>query len=273
MKRFAFGIICAVNLVPASAASPWDGEWYVDRAVSHTVPASFNLSRSAAGAWTYADGDDEFVFAADNGSVAARFRADVAITAIRLDGRHFDYVESTFGRETARRHMTLAADGKSLSVRAVDSSVEGKTSSSDSVAVRVGLGMGLQGTWVTSPESGTRGAAQPKETAVMAPERPAVVIFTGTNGMMTWYFPATGEVIRGKADGRRRPITGPLIPSNLTFTWNRAGQSAGLVFSGSYGAHLVGTAIEQLSADGATLTDTFTVAGATVSSVFVMHKK
>ena len=273
MTRFAFGMFCALILAPAHAAGPWDGKWYVDRAASHAVPASFSLSRARSGAWTYADGEDGFVFAAPGGVAVARFRSDVAITSIRLDQRHFDFVESTFGRETARRHMSLSSDGTTLAIHAVDGGADGSTNSSDSVAGRVGAGTGLAGTWVVTPAHGKRTAAPANGPAAIAPELPAVVIYTGADGVMTWYFPPSGEVIRGKVDGRRRPITGPLIPSNLTFTWKRAGSSGGVAFSGSFGAHLVGTALEQLSPDGSTLTDTFTVAGATASSVFVMHKK
>jgi hypothetical protein len=55
---------------------------------------------------------------------------------------------------------------------------------------------------------------------------------------MTWFIPATGELIRGKADGRSRPITGPQQPAGRTFVWKQVSPYR-IEFFASDNGHLV----------------------------------
>jgi hypothetical protein len=275
--RIAFAAVLVLNSVPVQAASPWDGDWFVDRASSHAANSTFSLSTSEDGSWKYDAGDDFFVFSPNgNGSAHAGFRADTVITSIRMAERTFDYVESTFGKETSRRHMALSADGKTLLIHDVETRADGAQIPSDSIAARRGNTAGFGGTWEIVADGGEAVASSgpvPRDAPPRAkPAKPTVVIFSDPDGLMSWDIPFSGEVIRGRVDGQRRPITGPLLPSNVTFTWRATSSPNRIEFVGRYGDHIAATAIEELSEDGATLTDTITSSGADKPSVFVLHK-
>ena len=68
--------------------------------------------------------------------------------------------------------------------------------------------------------------------------------------------PSSGELIRGKADGKARSLTGPLQPVGRTFTWKQTSPLR-IEFRARDNGHLVETAIETLAPDGNTFTDTF----------------
>ena len=71
---------------------------------------------------------------------------------------------------------------------------------------------------------------------------------------MSWYRPSAGELIRGKADGQSRPITGPQIPEGMTFIWKQTSPYR-IEFYASINGRLVELAVETLSPDGKTFTD------------------
>ena len=71
---------------------------------------------------------------------------------------------------------------------------------------------------------------------------------------MSWFIPATGELIRGKPDGRARPITGPQQPARPSFVW-KGTSTHQIEFLVSDKGHLIERATETLSADGETFTD------------------
>jgi hypothetical protein len=77
---------------------------------------------------------------------------------------------------------------------------------------------------------------------------------------MTWYIPSTGELIRGRADGKSRPITGPQVASGTAHVWKQISPYQ-LEFYASVNGQLVEKAIEALSPDGKTFTDTLWRAG------------
>lgn len=208
----------------AQAANLWDGEWFVDRAKSHAACSTFSISSLPDGAWKYACADDFFLFSpTGSASAHAGFQADTQVTCIHLTATTLDYVESTFGKEKLRRHMTLAGDGGTPSIHDVETQADGVLAPSGRIAVRTGRTSGLGGTWkiVVDEEKAKRVAlsAAKSQASPAVEAKPTLVVFTATDGLTTWHFPFSGEVIRGYADGQRRPITGPLMASNLTFTW------------------------------------------------------
>ena len=71
---------------------------------------------------------------------------------------------------------------------------------------------------------------------------------------MTWYIPSTGELIRGRADGKSRPVTGPQVASGATHVWKQISPYQ-LEFYYSVNGQLVEEAIETLSPDGKSFTD------------------
>jgi len=141
---------------------------------------------------------------------------------------------------------------------------DGREVTSSTRAVRLSGGPGLEGTWkeisATGTSTATAAAANSKSTnAAEQPRRPYWVISTSPDGVMTWFIPATGELIRGKADGRPRPITSPQQPAARTFVWKQVSPHRLEFFASDNGQ--LATAIETLSSDGRTFTDEIWAAG------------
>jgi hypothetical protein len=131
--------------------------------------------------------------------------------------------------------------------------------------VRVAGTSGFAGIWKEVPEGNSHdvpaGGTNPnREPETRADRRPYWVISTAPDGVMSWFIPATGELIRGKPDGLPRPITGPQQPSRRTFVW-QIRSARQIEFFASDNGHLVERATETLSADGQTFTDELWLVG------------
>jgi hypothetical protein len=141
---------------------------------------------------------------------------------------------------------------------------DGVEATSTTTAVRVTGDTGFAGTWKEVPDdvpaSSSTPAPQSAAQAGSAPSRPYWVISTSSDGVMSWFIPKTGELIRGRADGQSRPITGPQQPARRTFVWKQVSPDR-IDFFASDDGHLSATAIEVLSPDGKTFTDTLWLPG------------
>ncbi len=71
---------------------------------------------------------------------------------------------------------------------------------------------------------------------------------------MTWFIPETGEVLRGKADSVQRRIGGPLVDGE-TFAWKQSAPDR-LELTAYMDGKPDEYAVETISQDGQTLTDT-----------------
>jgi hypothetical protein len=249
-------VLIAVWAGPASADGPWDGSWFRDDAQSHYADHSFTFRRTADGKWQYTSGDETFVFATDGKPYPEMNAPDLSLRASASGERLLETAESAYGRDTARVRYLVATDGKSMSLTSTRVYPDGREVTSDSTVVRLSQGSGFEGTWKEHSEP-----VKPAASGTAAPAaRPYWVIFTSADGVMTWFIPATGELIRGKPDGQPRPLTGPEQPGGRTFVWKQVSPRR-IDFFASDNGHLVETAIETLSEDGATLTDTLWAAG------------
>jgi hypothetical protein len=180
------------------------------------------------------------------------------LTVTRMSERTLDYVVEGYGRVLERHHQELAADGKTLSERVTRIYPDGHEVEHATLAVRLSGTSGFEGTWkklAKDPRS-TSATSQPVTAppASAQPRRPYWVISTSSDGLMSWYIPATGELIRGKADGKPRPITGPQVPAGTTFVWKQI-TPYHIEFYASVNRHLVERATETLSPDSRTFTD------------------
>ncbi|HEY7638610.1 MAG TPA: hypothetical protein VH814_02710 [Steroidobacteraceae bacterium] len=236
------------------ADGPWDGLWYRDDTKSHYADHSFTLEKKSNGKWTYTSGDETFVFAADGKPYPEVNAPDLSLRASASGENVLEATEAVFGRDVARVRYAAAPDGKTLSLKSTRVYPDGHEMSSESVAIRISEGAGLDGTWKERAEN-----AQPGAGATVA-TRPYWVISTSADGVMSWFIPATGELIRGKPDGQPRPLTGPQQPGGRTFVWKQVSPRR-IDFFASDNGHVIETAIETLSEDGKTFTDTLWVAG------------
>jgi hypothetical protein len=269
-------------LAPAARADadhPWDGVWYLDQSRSHLALHSFALTRIANDMWRYDDGSSVCNFRPDGTPYPELYAPDVT-RAVTVSGtRTIDMTVSSYGRDLERDHWVIATDGQSFDARSTRIYPDGHPATVTSKLTRVGAGAGFEGKWkevadssatkpkaASPPKGGSRrrhgrsAPPPPSPSTSNEPVRPYWIISTSVDTVMTWYIPATGELLRGRADGRPQPLTGPQQPARRTFVWKQPGPRT-IEFIASDSGHRIEFAVETLSADGSTFTDTLWAAG------------
>jgi hypothetical protein len=252
----------ALGAQPSVAASAWDGLWAVDDKASHYADHSFTLTREADGMWRYDDGSSIFSFRVNGQPWPERLAPGFSVVA-SMEGDTLDIVERGYGRDMGRWRGVLSSDGNRLTGSDTRVYPDGRETVSPLFALRVGSGSGFGGTWkqpadVPSDTRSLSPSPSPKGAIVASP--PHFVISTADDGTMMWFLPATGEIIRGRADGRFRSLLGPQQPSKRTFAWRWLGPRK-LLFTCRDSGHVIETAVEEISPDGRTFTDTLWNAG------------
>ena len=254
-------VIIALDAVAALAygASPWDGLWDLDKSNSHYSAHTYSLTRLPDGMWRYGDGPGASLFAIDGKPYPEPNAPDFTMTARMTAGGVLELIESGYGRDVQRDRWELSKDGAALSITSTRIYPDGHEVTNTSSAVRVSGTLDFSGVWkeVQADDSHNRpaGASDPhRDLQTHADSRPYWVISTAPNGVMSWFIPATGELIRGKPDGSPRPISGPQQPSGRTFVW-KIRSARHLEFFASDNGHMVARASETLSVDGQTFTD------------------
>ena len=236
----------------ALANGPWDGVWFRDDAKSHLSDHTYSLAKLPNGMWQKDSGFQKYTFRMD-GNPYPTLPSDFTVAVTQTSPNVLDWVSSGFGRDLQRSHDELSADGKTITSRVIQLLPDGTESPRIRTAVRVAGASGFEGTWKEQPAViPAIGTGQTR--------RPTWVISTASDGMMTWYIPSTGELIRGRADGKSRPITGPQVASGTTHVWRQISPYQ-LGFYASVNGQLVEEAIETLSPDGKTFTDMLWRAG------------
>ncbi|HEY0282008.1 MAG TPA: hypothetical protein VGC27_05240 [Rhizomicrobium sp.] len=252
----------ALAVQPGIAASAWDGLWVLDDSASHYVDHSFTLTHGTGGIWRYDDGSSNYSFRADGRPWPEPLAPGFSVVA-RVKGNMLDIVERGYGRDMERWHRILSPDGNHLTGSDTRVYPDGRETTSPIFAVRVGSGNGFDGKWnqpadAPSDTQPSRPSSPLKNAAMTSP--PHFVISTADDGTMMWFLPATGELMRGRVDGRFRSLLGPQQPSRRTFAWRRLGPGK-LLFTCRDSGQVIETAIEELSPDGRTFTDTLWSAG------------
>lgn len=260
----------------ADADHPWDGVWYLDASRSQLGLHSLTLARIANGMWRYDDGSSICNFRPDGTPYPELYAPDVTMTVTVSGTRTIDRLVSSYGRDEERDHWVLASDAQSFDATGTRVYPDGHEEVSTSRMMRVGAGTGFEGKWREAADSlaaktraprssgrrsrghtgrspGSTGAAS-SGTTTQAPG-PYWVISTSVDSVMTWFIPATGELLRGRPDGRPRPITGPQQPARRTFVWRQVSPRR-IEFLASDSGHRISLAVETLSADGSTFSDT-----------------
>jgi len=241
----------------ASAASPWDGSWFYD--AQHSIqPDVLQLSLAPDGTWTLFDGFWEVPFVAD-GKLHRRGSSADESRASQPDPKTLVIVTGVHGRASDTTTLSLSADGKTLMSKRQHAAWNGKESQDSTTYSRTTEGHSFQGTWKAVPEakSPDTDGAQPEIKRVNQP--PSWVIWTDTDGTMTWFIPNTGETLRGKADSKLQPIQGPLYDGEF-FAWKQTSPTR-LEFTAFIDGNPVEYAVETISPDGQTFTDTLWAPG------------
>lgn len=272
MVGFLYGILT----IDARAASPWDGLWYFSQAESHLSDHEVSLEKLPRAKWWYRQGLTSVVLTLDGRPYPDANAQDFAVAA-RLDGTALEFVKSGYGRDVYRELWQLADGGSSLVITHTGILPDGREATRSRTAKRLTGESGFAGKWRIMVEDKPSDTAPPndrlQEAAKDAVPRPFWVISTAADGTMSWFIPATGELIRGKTDGQSRPITGPLISRHFRFFWKRVSANQIEFFASTQG-RLVERATETLAADGTTFIDTlWTVGHEDEKDIRVFHKR
>jgi hypothetical protein len=254
-------VASAVGVQPGVAASAWDGLWVLDDKSSHYADHSFTLAHTADGTWRYDDGSSRYGFRIDGRPWPEALAPGFSVVA-SIKGNVLDIVERGYGRDMERWHNVLSSDGNRLTASDTRIYPDGREKTSSAFAVRVGSGEGFDGTWnfPADAPSATPPSRPSPPNHMAAASPPHFVISTADDGSMMWFLPATGELIRGRPDGRFRPLLGPQQPLARTFAW-RWLDPRKLLFTCRDNGQVIETAIEELSPDSRTFTDTLWNAG------------
>ena len=250
-------LILALGAADAFASGPWDGSWFRDAKRSH-VPEVIQLSLAPDGTWTFFDGFTDERFVADgklhrNGLSASEIRAS------QPDPHSLLIVKGIHGREYATEAMSLSGDQMTLTRNFQRLDWDGQQRQSSKSYRRATSGNSLQGLWNPAPVTDGSDAATVQQPVTRPAPQPSWVIWTGSDGTMTWFIPRTGEVLRGKADMQPRLIAGPYYDGE-TFTWKQTSLDR-LEFTAYIDGRPVEYAVETVSRDGQTWTDTLWAPG------------
>lgn len=250
------------------ASGPFDGSWFFD-AQQSSRPHVLQLSMASDGVWTIFDGYVEIKVVTDGKLHRERSTANDE-RAWQPDSQTLIVVSGVHGREYSTQTFTLSPGGNTLTSRDQSLGWDGKERESTETFARVTPGHSLQGSWQAMQGGKTLGTGAQPLTVKSAPQ-PGWVIWTDTDGTMTWFLPRSGELLRGKADAERRRIDGPYHDGE-TFTWKQTSPRR-LEFTVYVDEEPTEYAVETISPDGQTLTDILWARGHEEAKVISVFKR
>lgn len=264
-----FLIVCLATCSACAAASEaWDGAWFLDRAASQGA-TGIVLSWSKHDAWHFFDGYEDRSFIPDGRIHRAKTSA-IEHRASSPDPLHLFMAEGIHGREYESYAFSLSPDLQTLTCTLMRLRWDGQPRTRSIVYQRSSRGTTLQGSWKeTEPRPTQKQPTVP--TTAAPPPQPAWVIWKGSDGVMTWFIPSTGEMLRGKADRVWRRIEGPYY-DGMMFKWTRKTPHQ-LDFVAYSDGKPQEYAIETISPDGQTLTDTLWAPGHQDSKVISTFRR
>lgn len=260
------GILLCCVAAPATASALWDGAWYTDAQASNW-PELIEIVGLPGGRWTMFDGAQVRPFMLDGAwhrfsSLATEYRA------AQPDPRTLVIAEAIHGREYNSYRLTLAVDGMAMTSERSQSDWSGRRSMTRTRWIRHGKGTSFAGMWMPVPNAS--GAHAP-DGVLKADTTPPLIAWTGEDGVITWYVIGSGELLRGKADGRHYPSIGP-IDEGETFSWKIVNPHR-LDFTSYVDGAPAYHATEIVSDDGQTMTDTAWYSDhSDTKAITVMHK-
>lgn len=239
------GLLCVGLVVPAAQTQAlWVGKWFSVPEASRRSAHSFTLAELPLGGLRYDNGGEVLILTRDAGPVPEPFLPSASIVTDKLTPTSFRFEEIVSGKAIRRVEEQLSPDGTRLVGQRTLIDADGRESARAVEALRVGPGRGLAGRWRQLAPPRTAGLASP-----LGPPEPFWIIDQNAQGVMTWTIPQTGEVLKGKADGRPYPMGGTLALPGRTFTL-KALSPRHLFWSFYDNGHLTEHAEERLSADG-----------------------
>jgi hypothetical protein len=244
-------LIAALTLTSAAPIrSPWVGRWFYVAEESRHSPVSFTFDALSGGRIRFDDGSKAFILAPGGKSTPELLQPAASVRTEVLTPTFLRYVEVIKGHSVERVEQRLSPDHSRLIGRRTSIGQDGRESGHDLVSLRVGSGEGLAGIWREQPPA----HVALRDNSSRSPRQPYWTISQDAAGTMTWRVIATGEVLRGKADGKRYASIGPRQPAGRNFSIKVFGPRHLAFFIYDHG-HLITQTDETLSADGRRWTD------------------
>jgi hypothetical protein len=249
--------LCALAASAVTAADPaYAGKWKLNPAKSDFGAAAIEYSQTASGVNEYIEQGQSYKYRMDGKDYVTPFGYTARWR--QIDARTWE-TKAKLKDQVIETDMTrLSEDGKRLTVTSKGAKPNGEAWEDSSVYQRVAGSAGLSGKW------------KPVEVKVGSLKFVEISSF-GEDGL-TWKIPDYAAAAAARFDGKDYPVTGPTAPRGLTVAIRRSGP-----YSFEMKQKVDGKAAYQatytVSADGKTLTQTGSPAGAAQSTTWVYDRQ
>jgi hypothetical protein len=217
---------------------PYAGSWKLNPAKSDFGETTVTYEEIGGGEMKFTADGQSYTFKADGKDYPTPWGSSSAWKAIGTNA--WEVTSKTNDKVVSTATMSLAADGKTLTVDAKNVKATGETSNDSAVYQRLSGGPGLGGKWKTKNlKIGSPG------TLTITP--------SGSDGLMLTFVEEKGTC-SAKFDGKDHPATGPIWPSGWTCVIAKNGATALDVTWKKDGKAMYKDTFTP-SADGKTLTD------------------
>ncbi|MBS0388775.1 MAG: hypothetical protein JSR15_09870 [Proteobacteria bacterium] len=188
-----------------AASSPWAGTWKLDQAQSHFAGGTMSITKGAGGLLHYADGTTvEYDFSPDGKERKYWANSTAVWTSPRKNT--WDAVIKLDGKDYARGHLVLSAEGKTLTQDWTAYRPDGSTQREVDVMTRVSGSSGLVGTWRSTKVEGGGG---PREFVIDVP----------AEGRIHYRVADMKLDVDARTDGTDTAMTGPTAAPGLTIAF------------------------------------------------------
>lgn len=240
------GFVLAAVVVTTAADSPFVGKWKLNPEKSQFTGTTMTVEQLPSGEMRLTVEGQSYTFKADGKEYPAIFGSTAAWK--QADPNTWEATYKTKGAVLSTDTHKLSSDGKTLTVISKGTKPDGASFENTAVYERVSGSTGLAGKWKTA------------KVAISSPE--TMEFSAAKDGGLSWTVPAYKISTALTFDGKDHPVVGPTVPANFTIAATSKGDRAfelvqkmdgKVVYRGTY----------SLSADGKTLTASFTPEGTT----------
>lgn len=227
-----------------AADPPYAGNWKLNPDKSDFGETTMTYEEVADGKMKFSADGQSYEFKADGNDYPTPWGSSSAWNAV--DERTWKVTTKVNEKVVGTSTLTVAADGKTLTVDAKNIDAAGNTSKNTVVYERLSGGQGMAGQWKTkNVQIGSPG------TLSISP--------SGSNGLTLSFVEQDGSC-SAKFDGKDYPATGPMWPSGWTCAIAKNG-ATGLDATWKKDGKLMFKDTFTPSADGKTLTDVSSTPG------------
>ncbi|HEV2286286.1 MAG TPA: hypothetical protein VGR80_09600 [Steroidobacteraceae bacterium] len=204
-------ILCALLALPAGAASaadsPWNGTWKLDSAKSQLTGQTFSYTQRPNGMLHYEDGSTtSYDFGLDGKEYKTWTNRTSTWTA--AGNNAWDRVVRIDGKVTAKGHIVLSADGKTLTETYTGTRPDGQEFHEEDVYSRMSGTDGLAGTWRAAKVTGPTGPQ-------------TFIISSPAAGVLRYEIPDMKVSVEAHLDGTEYAVSGPEVPPGMTISFKR----------------------------------------------------